>query len=335
MAKVAIVASVLSRHDAVTAAVRDTAAALEVGGHEISLFALRNDFRDFDAVIVTDAATLLLEPRFQAAQLVLYHFAIYSPLFDAMIALQGQVPQIAVFHNITPAALVDQSALPVIERSFRQMHNLRLVDRIWAVSETNAEALAANGFDMSKVEMIPLAVERPAPARLAAKPRNPIELLFVGRFVRSKGVRDLLIAFDRAHRPAAVPLRLRLVGNVDFSDPQYLADLRREIALRRLGASVELLGQVDDTRLARFYHRSHILVIPSYHEGFCVPVIEGLRAGCIPIGYDAHNLPAIANGLGRMVPTGDCNALGTALTQVADDLAADAPLHLDGGPLSR
>ena len=45
-------------------------------------------------------------------------------------------------------------------------------------------------------------------------------------------------------------------------------------------------------------------------------MIEGLRAGCIPIGYASYNLPYIANKLGRMVPTGNVAALTAALDEV-------------------
>ena len=84
---------------------------------------------------------------------------------------------------------------------------------------------------------------------------------------------------------------------------------------------MELVGAVDDARLAALYHAAHILAIPSYHEGFCKPVIEGLRAGCIPVGYAAHNIPHIARGLGRMVPTGNRQALANALTEVIQSIA--------------
>jgi hypothetical protein len=102
---------------------------------------------------------------------------------------------------------------------------------------------------------------------------------------------------------------------------------------------VRFLGAAEDARLDALFHAAHLLVIPSYHEGFCRPVIEGLRAGCVPVGYAAHNLPHVAHGLGRMVPTGDRGALAAALVEL---VAALAPLSgrterrhlpLDCGPL--
>ena len=127
---------------------------------------------------------------------------------------------------------------------------------------------------------------------------------------------------------------------MEYSDPSYVNKLRDQIAARGLSQDVAWLGTVDDAMLEKLYRRAHILAISSYHEGFCKPVIEGLRAGCIPVGYASYNLPYIANKLGRMVPTGDIAALTGALDDVLRSLPAalaepeEPCLPLDRGNLS-
>ncbi len=98
---------------------------------------------------------------------------------------------------------------------------------------------------------------------------------------------------------------------------------------------MQFLGAVEDATLDELYRAAHLLVIPSYHEGFCRPVIEGLRAGCVPVGYAAYNLPHVAHGLGRMVPVGDRDALATALVGLIAALGPGSAglLPLDAGPL--
>ena len=95
----------------------------------------------------------------------------------------------------------------------------------------------------------------------------------------------------------------------------------------------------DDDR-DRLYEEAHIVVIPSFHEGFCRPIIEGLRAGCLAVGYDGYNLPAVINGFGRVVRSGNVEALAKAMIDVARSIAAvrEDPhagvLRLDRGSLS-
>ncbi len=103
--------------------------------------------------------------------------------------------------------------------------------------------------------------------------------------------------------------------------------------------SSTLAGRCDSDELQRRYHQAHILAIPSYHEGFCRPVVEGLRAGCVPVGYASYHLPIVANGLGSLVAPGDVTALAAALTAMIESVAAARgtpkfQLPLDRGPTS-
>jgi glycosyltransferase involved in cell wall biosynthesis len=339
--RVALVCSVLARHDAISTAARHTLATLRAAGqYEIAVLTARNDFPDIDAHIVEGSGRLLLHPAFLAADLVIYHFGIFHPLFDALVAGNPARKQIAVFHNILPLELATREQRPLIEQSFRQLLNLRRADRIWVDSEVNAAVLTARGFDPAQIEIMPLAVERPPLAALAEKPAGEVELLFVGRIVSAKGVLDLVAAIDLVRRACDVPFRLTIAGNLDFSDPAYVDKVRREIADRRL-ACVRFLGTVDDDALDALYRAAHILVLPSYHEGFGVPVIEALRSGAVPVGYAAHNVPYVAGRLGRMVPPGDRAVLATVLRELIVGIAQsaarpDAPLlPLDCGIVSR
>src|SRR5262249_53193902 len=130
--------------------------------------------------------------------------------------------------------------------------------------------------------------------------------------------------------------RLRIAGSEEWSDQAYLQNVKLYVRQHQLESMVEFCGTVDDRQRERLYHEAHILAIPSYHEGFCKPVIEGLRSGCIPVGYASFNLPAIADGFGRLVSPGDVEALASALVEVFEGLAVavHAP-HVPALPLER
>jgi glycosyltransferase involved in cell wall biosynthesis len=175
---------------------------------------------------------------------------------------------------------------------------------------------------------------------LGEKQTSVVELLFVGRIVPSKGVLDLVRAIRQMRERTAIPFRLRIVGNREWSDDAYLTQVESEIADGRLSSIVEILGVVDDAALGCLYHEAHVFVIPSYHEGFCKPVVEALRAGCVPVGYASYNLPHIARGFGRMVPTGSIELLASALGEVVEGIVRGlhavetCVLPVDSGVLS-
>lgn len=339
--RIAIVGGVVARYDAISQSVADSWHFLSRGtGWEVSVLTLRNDDAALPARLVGDVAELLFAPEFLSADLLIYHFGVWSPVFDALLVGNGRARQAAFFHNITPTELDVPAGHATSQRSFRQLENLRHADRLWPVSETNAALLAAHGFDRDRIEVVPLAVGAPAIRRLADKAPTPIELLFLGRIVPAKGVADLLAAVASLRGRELPDFRLRIAGNLEYSDAGYCDSVRRTIRDRRLDDIVEFIGTVDDARRDRLLHAAHILVIPSYHEGFCKPVIEGLRAGCVPVGYAAHHLRYIADGLCRMVTPGEIAALAEALAEIIVDVAAalassSARLRLDRGRLNR
>jgi glycosyltransferase involved in cell wall biosynthesis len=248
----------------------------------------------------------------------------------------GRARQIVFFHNITPAEFMPEWIRPQIRRSFEQLRYFAGADRLWPFSSTSARTLIEAGLDPGRIRIVEPVIEWPSPGRFVDKPAAPVRLLFVGRLIESKGVIDLLRAVELLQRRCTTPFRLSLVGT-PIGDA-YLATVQDRVAA--LGADVELLGRVESAELERCYRSAHILAIPSYHEGFCRPVAEGLRAGCLPVGYASYHLPVLANGLGRLVAPGDVAALAAALQamieSVAPALAAPAAglLPLDRGPTS-
>jgi glycosyltransferase involved in cell wall biosynthesis len=217
-----------------------------------------------------------LHPRYVNADVVIYHFGFYDPLFEIIARGNGRARQIVFFHNITPAEFLPDWLKPDVARSFQQLRHLAKADRLWPFTSTNAKVLLDAEMDRNLVEIVAPVVEWPPAGLLADKNVPPVRLLFVGRMIRSKGVLDLLSAVELLRPRSAVAFRLTLVGAP--ADSAYRAAVRDRVTA--LGPEVELLGRVESAELERCYRAAHILAIPSYHEGFCRPVAEGLRAAC-------------------------------------------------------
>jgi glycosyltransferase involved in cell wall biosynthesis len=322
--RIAIVAPIAVRYDAISAAAADNFRLLQAEpGWQVDFLTSHNELH-LPARILQGISDLLSDDIFRSADVIIYHFGIYHPFLDALLVGNGHARQVVVFHNITPPEFVSPSERPVIDNSLRQAHNLRYADEIWADSEVNAEALKAIGVIQKRLLVVPLAVSRPDLGRLRDKLGGMVEFLFVGRIVAAKGVRDLIAALARARPAIGGSIRLCVAGNAAFSDPAYIASCKTVIFEYSLQDCVEFIDTPSDETLCELYARAHVLCIPSFHEGFCVPVVEGLRAGCIPIGYAAGNIPVVANKLGRLVVRGDISALGDALTEIATGLMAAA-----------
>lgn len=337
--RVAVVAPIMVRRDAISLAVRDTMRFLskEAGFKSIHL-GHACEYPEISHRQRNTSGELLLDPDYFTADAAIFHFGIYHGLFDALLG-GGPGKKIVRFHNVTPPHLVRPADISLANRSLRQIDIFRFADEIWADSPSNAEHLLERGFDKDKIRVIPLVVEDPMPFKLAEKAKDRIFVLFIGRIAPSKGIHDLINAVARA--PAIRNMiQVTIAGNMHWSDPVYVRELRSLIAKHRLEPVISFTGTIDDAERDRLLGEAHILAMPSYHEGFCRPVAEGFRAGVVPLVYDAYNLPHIANRLGCVVSTGDVEALAAGLSKLVlaqlDGLARpyEAGLPLDRGPTS-
>ncbi|MBB3187176.1 glycosyltransferase family 4 protein [Microbacter margulisiae] len=111
---------------------------------------------------------------------------------------------------------------------------------------------------------------------------RPNSLLFVGSRAAYKRF-DFVIALLK-HNPG---WRLTVVGGGDFS--------KRELALMtEVRNRVEHLQGITESRLNELYNAATCLIHPSQYEGFGVPVVEAMRAGCPVVAFACPAVKEIA-----------------------------------------
>ena len=96
------------------------------------------------------------------------------------------------------------------------------------------------------------------------------------------------------------------------------AALPAGVALRVVGKAIDVPGairegRVDDERLSTLYAGARALVLPSHLEGFGLPAIEALAAGCPVVAADLPALREVLGDRARYVPPGDVGALRAAI----------------------
>lgn len=94
-----------------------------------------------------------------------------------------------------------------------------------------------------------------------------------------------------------------------------------------LPPGVRVLGRVSDGDLAVLLDRATALAVPSYDEGFGLPVLEGMAAGTPVITSDAPALVEVGGGAALSVPLAE---LGDGLRQLLDDTALQDRLRQAG-----
>ena len=279
---------------------------------------------DRPGVAIVGPEQLVEEGACLAADLHIYEFGMHYELFDTHVRLPQQARTLVVDHSTTPPTLVGSvEAAEKCAEAIQRRDKLSWAHHVTNVSEHNRAHHLDRGVDGNRLSVLhlpPVAATGRAvidSAPIASRP-GPVHLLFVGRFVKAKGVEDLLDVFETVVERHGDEVRLTLVGNADFSEPDLLERIDRSVAR----GFVERRSNLGDTELASLYRSAHAFVLPSYHEGYCVPVVEAMWAGTFPLTYDAGNLPIVSGGLGALVPTGDRRGLERSIEDFIGRVAA-------------
>lgn len=329
--RVSFVHSICVAHDAISEAIKNEIEWLiESGLFDVKLFCYACDYESIPFRRIDSMAELVFDRHFQDSDLIVFHFGIFYPFFDALLVTPARARRLVVFHNVTPREFVAPEHRSTVDRSLVQMANIAFADHVICDSQTNLDVLRAAGI-ATAATVLPLAVrgEFRAPRVKPSFADGVLRIAFIGRFVRAKGPHELLEAVGQVtHLEPQRRLSVDMIGNTSFSDAALLEELHRTIqTLRRTSGGnvqVSLHGNAPAERKLQILCDADLFVLPTYHEGFCVPIVEALASGCRVIAYDNSNTPSIGGGLARLCPTGDVHALAEAISQVSAEISPDS-----------
>jgi glycosyltransferase involved in cell wall biosynthesis len=112
-------------------------------------------------------------------------------------------------------------------------------------------------------------------------------------------------------------VRLVLAGRTGWGVENELTQLRAH-------PHVELRTDVDDTDLARLYAGARALVYPSQDEGFGLPIVEAMAAGCPVVASDLPAVREFAVDAPRYARPGSPDDLALELAAVLEPAEARA-----------
>jgi glycosyltransferase involved in cell wall biosynthesis len=187
-------------------------------------------------------------------------------------------------------------------------------DALIAVSGHGRDILLARGIAAERIAVVPPGCDRlrSLPHDVPA-PLTPPHALCVAQWIPRKGILTLVEAWNLL---TPRETRLLLIGETD-ADPHYATEVHAAIAR---GRGLDVLGVVDDARLAATYRQASLFVLPSRYEGYGMVYAEALLHGLPVIACDVGPVPELlGSDAALLVPPDDPPALARALDRVLHD----------------
>ena len=217
------------------------------------------------------------------------------------------------------------------ERAAYHRYLGRLAKATLVVTPSQATAddvVALAGVDPTRLRVVPHGVPAASPAE-GEVPAAPY-VLFAGGLEPHKNAWCALEAAAQLRGRA----RLVMTGPWSRRGAERLSRRARAIAA---ADRVVLLGFVPPGRMTALRRGASATLVPSWAEGFGLPVVEAMAAGCPVIAADVPSLREAGGDAAVYLPPGDAAAWARTIDALADDdaerarLAAAGAAHVAGG----
>jgi glycosyltransferase involved in cell wall biosynthesis len=188
---------------------------------------------------------------------------------------------------------------------------------------TADELVRHAGIDRARITVVHPGVDRYwADPVSGGSPHPRPYLLFIGNIKPHKNLRRLIRAFGSD--ADVVVHDLLIVGRREgflTGDPGVAGEATR------LGSRVRFTGEVDDATLRTYLAHADALVFPSLYEGFGLPPLEAMAAGCPVLASDAGPMPEVCGDAALYFDPRDEAAIAGAIRRLVDSPALAAELR--------
>ncbi len=177
-------------------------------------------------------------------------------------------------------------------------------DHIIAISEaTKNDIVEILGVNPAKISVIYQSCNRVFQTNTLHKTSKKYQLkldelpedfaLFVGTLNKRKNIMGLLKAISILPKKDRIPLVIVGNGKADF-----VSKLKEFITKNNMQKEVFWMGSLQNFELKQLYQRAKFCCLPSFYEGFGIPIIESLFCGTPVLYSNVSALPEAAGACG-------------------------------------
>lgn len=270
----------------------------------------------------------------------LVHYPYFEPFF-LTLPLIKRIPTVVTVHDVTP--LVFPSYFPSgMKGGLRwqlQKRLLRMANHIITDSYCSRDDIVKHaGIKEERIKTIYLAASetyKPMTdnvllTNIVRKYNLPKRfVLYVGDVTWNKNLPRLLKAVEGLDIPLVMVGKALVDENYDKKNA-WNQDLSQVQDFARTLSNVLRIGYVSDEELAGLYNLAIVFVMPSLYEGFGLPLIEAMQAGCPVITSREGSIPEVVSDASYSVDAYDVMNIKKGITEVASSVSLQKTLREKG-----
>ncbi len=193
--------------------------------------------------------------------------------------------------------------------------------KVITVSQFSKDRIVSKlGIDSSKVAVVYHGTDhRPSPGQPEAVSLEQGVLrrryiLYAGKYDPQKNIIGILRAFKEF-------VRIHPEFFLVLAGPQnwYFFIIKEEVERLHLTAHVVFAGYVGDPELLQLYKSAALFIMPSFYEGFGLPLLEAMACGTPVVSSNVASLPEIAGDAALLTDPLDIEGMASAMLQVVDN----------------
>lgn len=248
--------------------------------------------------------------------------------YDATLGVPTSVPTVTIFHDLIPYLFRGQEKKQAAE-GLRKYKNklagnmywgkyLRVLKRykrsakIIAISQASKRDYIEHLGNFNPKDIVVIhhgfGEDHPAEHKPSAKAKQLASkpfIMYLGGIDLRKNITELVRVFY-AIKPDFPDLRLVAVGkefelNDQLGDVGWNAELAKN---KQFAKDVLTPGFLDGSDMSYLYAHAKVFVHPTLYEGFGLPLLEALQAGCPLICYDNSSIPELVGDAAVVVKNG-------------------------------
>jgi len=184
---------------------------------------------------------------------------------------------------------------------------LSKADVVICLSQSWVEYFEQN-FRIKRLIVLANIIDYPVLNEYSAR-KDIITFLFLGLICKEKGIFDLIEVIGKGQEQFRARIKLLVGGNGEI---QHLRELIKKYQIEDI---VEFLGWISSVEKASVLNNSDVYILPSYHEGLPISILESMSYAKAVISTKVGGIPEIVgnNENGLLIDPGNLEQIKQSL----------------------